>query len=62
MLVRQVLARQSLESLCAKGTPAIKRATRRAVLDAMTAGTLSHPRRAGTAAGRYLSNRCKAKT
>ena len=59
MLVRRVLARRSLADLCAGGTAAVKQATRRAVLAAMTAGTLSHPRRAGTAAGRYLSRRCR---
>ncbi len=59
MLVRRVLARQSLADLCAGGTAIIKQATRRAVLAAMTAGTLSHPRRAGTAAGRYLNRRCQ---
>ncbi len=59
MLVRRVLARQSLASLCAGGTEAIKQATRRAVIAAMTAGDIAHPRRAGTAAGRYLSQRCR---
>ncbi len=59
MLVRRVLARQSLASLCAGGTAAIKQATRRAVIAAMTGGDLAHPRRAGTAAGRYLSRRCQ---
>ncbi len=59
MLVRQVLARQSLADLCAGGTATIKQATRRAVIAAMTAGELAHPRRAGTAAGRYLNRRCQ---
>ena len=59
MLVRRVLRRLPLAELCAGGDPLIKQEMRRAVIGAMTAGDLARPRAAGTAAGQYLSARCK---